>query len=173
MVLFPVARPKIKTWLEYQPYYLDTFSWSQMWTSLVFRSSQYPFVYCIVQNRSKIYLKGCLPKSGIRMVIFRTLFKSSFWMEKTAILFFTIWKPDFLSGFRFWKPDRTFLTASLDRFINESHNKFMPKRSRLGNRTQMSRFRMVRYSNARDWHMIQSEYRTRFSIRWVTVISIC
>ena len=46
----------------------------------------------------------------------------------------------------------------------------MSKRSRLANRTRMSGFRMVRYSNARDWHKIQSEYRPRFGIWWVTVM---
>jgi hypothetical protein len=61
------------------------------------------------------------------------------------------------------------LTASLDRFINKSHNKFIPKRSRLANRTRRSGFRMVRFSNARDWHKIKSEYRPLFGIRWVTV----
>jgi hypothetical protein len=37
--------------------------------------------------------------SGIRMVIFRTVFKSGFQMVLAAILFFTILKPDKKSGF--------------------------------------------------------------------------
>ncbi len=37
------------------------------------------------------------------------------------------------------------------------------------NRTQMSGFRSVRYSNGRDWHKIEFEYRPRFGIRMLTV----
>jgi hypothetical protein len=33
----------------------------------------------------------------------------------------------------------------------------------------MSGFQMVRISNGRDWHKIQSEYRQRFGIRMPTV----
>jgi hypothetical protein len=31
---------------------------------------------------------------------------------------------------------------------------------------------MVRLSDGRDWHKIQSEYQPRFSIRWFTVFNI-
>jgi hypothetical protein len=62
--------------------------------------------------------------------------------------------------------------SSLDRIgMNKIffYDHLLIKRSRLANRTRMSSFRMVRYSNARDWHKIQSEYRQRLGIRWVTV----
>jgi hypothetical protein len=87
--------------------------------------------------------------SVIRMVIFRTLLKTG---HSCPVL--------------------NKMAASLDHFIEKSRTKnilFMPKRSRLANRTRMSGFRMVRYSNAPDWHKIQSEYRPRFGIQWVTV----
>ncbi len=53
--------------------------------------------------------------SGIRMVIFGTLFGSSFQMALAAIVLQTIQKPDEKSSFQMvghfftiWKPDRTF-----------------------------------------------------------------
>jgi hypothetical protein len=33
-----------------------------------------------------------------------------------------------------------------------------------------SGFHMVRFSDAQDWHKIQSKYRPRFGIRWFTVL---
>ncbi len=73
-------------------------------------------------------------------------------------------------------PDRTFLTASLDRFGIKKYfiyDSFLYKTVYTSNRTQMSGFRSVRISNGRDWHKIQSEYRPRFGIRWPTVVTVC
>ncbi len=71
-------------------------------------------------------------------------------------------------------PDRTFLTASLDRF-GIKNILFMPlinKTVYASNRTRMSGFQMVRISNGRDRHKIQSENRPRFGIRMPTVLWI-
>jgi hypothetical protein len=68
--------------------------------------------------------------SGIRMVIFRTLFVSSIWMVLGAILLKNIQIPDFFvrfsNGGTIWKPDRTFLTASLDRFGKKNSTRNNP-----------------------------------------------
>ena len=89
-------------------------------------------------------------------------FRSGFQMVKTK------WRP-----FCFYHsksgPD-TFLT-SLDRF-GMSKILFMAlinKTVYASNRTQMSGFQMVRISNGRDRHKIQSENRPRFGIRMLTV----
>ncbi len=65
-----------------------------------------------------------------------------------------------------------FLT-SLDRF---GMNKILfmaliNKTVYASNRTRMSGFQSVRYSNARDRHKMQFEYRRRFGIQMLTVVS--
>jgi hypothetical protein len=69
-----------------------------------------------------------------------------------------------LNGLNIWKPDR---------FIVKKIFSFIMKRSRLvptiWKPDYLSGFQMVQFSDARDWHKIQSEYRPRFGIRWVTV----
>jgi hypothetical protein len=62
-----------------------------------------------------------------------------------------------------------FLTASLDRFGINKIFVLLIKRSRLEVKKLRSGYRMVRLSNDRDWHKIESESRTRFCFRRGTV----
>jgi hypothetical protein len=84
-------------------------------------------------------------------------FSDTFWVRLSNVPSYNVSGPD--------------ISASLDRFGMKKIFLWpsLIKRSRLANRTRMSGFRMVRYSNAQDWHKIKSEYRPRFGIRWVTV----
>jgi hypothetical protein len=84
------------------------------------------------------------------------------WHNLAAILFLAFENQTFLSSFQMVK-------TSVDRFGMNKIFVLLIKRSRLANRTRMSGFQMVRYSNAQDWHKIQSEYQPQFGIRWVTV----
>jgi hypothetical protein len=61
-----------------------------------------------------------------------------------------------------------FLTSSLVFIIKQS--RLVPT---IWKPDYLSRFQMVRFSDARDWHKIQSESRPRFGILWVTVIVTC
>jgi hypothetical protein len=101
-------------------------------------------------------------------------------MPKRSRLVPTIRKPDFCPDFEWfgghfvstiWNPDRIFL-ASLDRFIRKGHKKYVfhAKTVYASNRTQMSGFWSVQYSNVRDWHKIESEYCPPFGIQWGTVL---
>jgi hypothetical protein len=62
--------------------------------------------------------------------------------------------------------------ASLDRFIKKGNKNifFHAKTVYTSVRILLSDFWSVQYSNVRDWHKIESEYRPLFGIRWPTII---
>jgi hypothetical protein len=97
-------------------------------------------------------------------------------MPKRSRLVPTIRNPDLCPDFEWLKQDGGQIgghfVSSLDRFVIKKyfiHDSFLYKTVYASNRTGMSGFRSVRYSNARDWHKIEFEYRRQFGIWKLTV----